>query len=334
MPVARLPVAKVREVGRMIRSNTVDVRTGGRWTRGQRLKNDAWYLVVCCMLAVADRLPASWLPHIGRMLGELAHGVCCSLRKRARTQIGRGLGSGGTRHIAHSCFQWAGENLGVSLLLRRPRTRALEWVRVPEQSRAALERALESGNGVVFVAPHLGPFELVAASIAELGFEPSVVVRESYDHRMDPLIDQHRLERGVAVIHRGEANAAIAILRWLRAGRPVGFLPDLPGRTQQASVRLLGSTAPLALGPFRIARRTGASVVVGSLAPCCSRLEHLRSRRRPRYDLDITPVPVSDDEHLLAQQVADVLSRAISRMPEQWLWMGVAFADEASRKPG
>jgi KDO2-lipid IV(A) lauroyltransferase len=312
-----------------------DLRTGGRWTPGQWLKNSAILVVVRSALAIADRLPAPLLPHVGRWLGAAVHLACPSLRQRAERQVHR-TALGPTTDpsvLVKTCFRRLGENLGLCLLLRRYPYKALSCVEVSEPSRAALRTALSAGRGVVFLTPHLGPYELVAAAIAELGHKPAVVVRESYDPRLDPLVDRHRLDRGMTVVHRGRAHATRRILRLLRAGRPVGFLPDLPGRISRIKVHLLGTTAHLARGPLVIARRSGASIVVGALAPVVSARRGGR-RSRARYALNITELGPCSDERIMAQRTADALSEALVRMPEQWLWTGVAFADEQENKPG
>jgi KDO2-lipid IV(A) lauroyltransferase len=316
-------------------ASTRDLRTGGRWTPGQWLKNSLIFVVVRTVLAIADRLPARLLPHVGRWLGAAAHLVCRSLRQRAEQQMRRaawGLNFD-PNVLVRTCFRRLGENLGLCLLLRRYRYKALSCIEVSEPARAALRAALSAGRGVVFLTPHLGPYELVAAAIAELGHKPAVVVRESYDPRLDPLVDRHRVERGMTVIHRGAAHATLRILRLLRAGRPVGFLPDLPGRTRGIKVRLLGTTAYLARGPLVIARRSGASIVVGALAPFVAARRGGR-RSCARYALNVTELGTCSDERVMAQRAADVLSEALATMPEQWLWMGVAFADEQENKPG
>ena len=264
-----------------------------------------------------------------------AHLVCPSLRRHAAQQIRRTALYPGCDPdvLVKTSFRRLGENLGLCLLLRRPEWQALSCVEVSERARTELSNALAAGRGVVFLTPHLGPYELVAAAVAELGHQPAIVVRESYDPRLDPLVDQHRVRRSIALIHRGKADATLRILRFLRAGRPVGFLPDLPGRVRRIKVQLLGSAVYLARGPFVIAQRSGASIVVGSLVPIAASPGSSKCSQQ-RYALDITDLGRYGDERVVAQRAADVLSEALARTPEQWLWTGVAFSDEPENNPG
>jgi len=290
------------------RSPSTDLRTGGRWSLGQRLKNGLIYRLVRLALWVSDRLPARSLTLGGRALGAIAFLVLPGARRRAEQELERALGR--NRPSAFSVFVQAGESLLTCLLLRRSMLGALELVDVEESSRRLLETTLAAGRGMVFVSPHLGPFELVAAAVAELGHRPAAVVRESYDPRLDSVVDRHRLARGVEVIHRGAPTAAVRIVRALRSGRPVGFLPDLGARVESRNVRFFGREVLFPIGPQRIALRTGAPIIVGALVPGPGRLT-----------LRMESIDAAHDETELTQRVATALETAIRRWPEAWLWM-------------
>jgi len=286
-----------------------DLREGGRWSRRQRLKNTLIYGLLRALLAVADRLSPAVLLAAGRTLGRIAHRVLPGLRARARRELALAFTLSEARALARDTFLRAGENLAWCLLLRRKRLRALDVVSVPEASRRTLDDALSEGRGVVFVSPHHGPFELVAAAIAELGYRPAVVVRESYDPRLDPIVDGHRVARGLEVIHRGKRSASRRVVRALRSGRIVGFLPDLGGRVSCVAARFLGTERPFAIGPQRIASRMGAPLVVGTL-----------SRKSDGFSLSIERAP--DGTALrMTQCVAELFDAAIGASPADWPWM-------------
>lgn len=293
-----------------------DLRRGGRWTRRQKLKNASLLAAIRFLLFVIDRMPRAALLAAGSALGRLCHALFRSERRQGRALAAQALPSLPARQLVRRSFENAGRNLAESLLLRRPTPAALELVEVGELSRRTLEAALAEGRGVVFVSPHLGPFELVAAAVAELGHRPVAVVRESYDPRLDPIVDAHRRLRGVGLIHRGRPGAPLRIVRALREGRPVGFLPDLPSRVPSVACRLLGRPWQLPVGPQRIAIRCGSPLLVGSLVTAG------RPASTPaRFALEIRQIELSDDELILTQRVADALSDAIRQLPDHWLWM-------------
>jgi Kdo2-lipid IVA lauroyltransferase/acyltransferase len=298
--------------------NRRDLREGGRWSAPQRLKNGLIYRTVCILLAVADRLPSRVLLGTGRKLGSLAYRILPALRSRARRELARVFTRSQASELARSTFVRAGENLAACLLLRRAGVRALDLVEVPRASREILGAALAEGRGVVFVSPHHGPFELVAAAVAELGHRPAVVVRESYDPRLDAVVDRHRLLRGLEVIHRGKASAPRTILRALRAGRIVGFLPDLAGRVSSVPARFLGADRPFAVGPQRIACRKRAPLLMGTL------------RRTERgFLLDITRAHASAAADM-TRCVVSHFETAISASPADWPWMAARSCERVA----
>lgn len=293
-----------------------DVRTGGRWTARQRLKNALIRGAIRGALALADRLPERWLLGAGRALGAVASLALRRARRLAENNIALALPEANARALARRAFVSAGENLACSLLLRRPATRALDWVEVDERSQATLDAALAEGRGAVFVSAHLGAFELLPAALAELGYRPAVVVRESYDPALDGVVDAHRIARGVQVIHRGCSRAAVRIVRALGAGKLVGFLPDLGGRMRTEPAQLVGRTADLPLGALSIARRAESPLLVGTLGP------RPASDGQARYTLRVERMDESSQQSQLTHRVTAALSHAILALPEQWLWMG------------
>ena len=304
-----------------------DARTGQAWTLLQRLKNHAIFLGVRGLLPLLDRLPQTLLLALGRATGLVAYALARRPRATAHANLALVLPQRDTGELARSCFRRAGENLALSLMLRRRRLRALDLVVVPPESRAVLGRSLAEGRGAVFVSAHLGPFELVAAVVAELGYQPAVVVRESYDARLDRLVDRHRLLRGVQVIHRGRDGAALRIVRALRSGRPVGFLPDLGGRVPSAPGQLLGQRVDVPTGPQRVALRADCPVLVGTLAPVVGAATDPGPRpggTSARFTLQVTRLHERNEERL-AHRICETLSERIAAIPEQWLWMAPRF---------
>lgn len=295
--------------------DAVDLRSGGRWSRAQWVKNTLWLWVVRVAVRFADALPAGWLAALGARLGRACTTLLPAERTRARSALGAAGLDDPTGKRVEACFTNAGRNLALSLWLRRPRFRALDQVDVDDESVRVLGRALEPGRGVVFVSAHLGPFEWVAAVIAELGFRPAIVVRESYDPRLDVLVDHHRRLRGIDVIHRGAASAPLRIVRALRAGRPVGFLPDLGGRVPALSTAFLGQRVLFPLGPQRLAQRMGAPIVIGTLV----------ARPEQRWALNVRSLDSTGGEPELTQRVASALAARVLESPEHWPWMAPRF---------
>ena len=292
-----------------------DRREGGRWSRSQAIKNGVIAAIIRSLFVAADRIPRASLLALGRLVGRAAAVLLPAARRTAVENATRSLGPADSARLATRCFQHAGENLAICLLLRRPSTRALDWVVVPTASREVLARALARGRGALFVSAHLGPFEMVAAAISELGIRASVIVRESYDPRLDAWVDAHRVGRGLDVIHRGRPDAVRRIVRALRAGQPVGLLPDLGARVSSLPVQFMAQLVDFPAGPARLAKKLGSALLVGTL----ERSEGAPPNRP--FTLRIVELMADTDAATLTQRVAGVLEQAIHRAPADWLWM-------------
>lgn len=308
-------------------SARADVREGGRWSLAQRAKNDVLYLAVRATLGVACRAPAPLLRRFGRALGAIAHVLLAEERRIARGNVEVAfpeLGPDAREALVRASYRTLGELLGetvASLLPSRPAA-LLPFAR---GARETLELALGEGRGVVFASAHLGPWERVASTLVASGFPLVVVAREAYDPRLTRLYDRLRGGRGVRTIYRSRPGAATGLLRTLRRGGLLGIPMDLDSRVPSVMVPLFGRPARTAVGPARLALRTGAAVVVGTAAREDGRLV-IAARRVETGDLAAD----GDGALLLSARINEVLSERIRAMPDAWPWMHPRFGREAS----
>jgi KDO2-lipid IV(A) lauroyltransferase len=296
-----------------------DVRTGGRWSPAQRVKNDALWAAATLAIAVVRFLPVAALRSLGRALGLLAHALAWGPRRVARGNVARvlpHLTPAENRALVRRCFAAAGEHLGETVALLGaggppPLPLAPEAIELIDEAR-------REGRGVVFVSAHLGPWERVAASLVAAGVPLVTVARESYDPRFTRLYERLRSSRGVKVVWRSHPAVALRMVRTLRAGGVLGIPMDLRSRVASADIPFLGHLAPTAIGPARLALRTGAAVVVGTVAPSAA-----VDDPSGHHVVTVTRIPTSalTDAHTLTARLNEELSRRILRWPEGWLWM-------------
>jgi KDO2-lipid IV(A) lauroyltransferase len=294
-----------------------DLREGGTWTPLQRVKNDVVWALASLALAGTRVLPLPVLRLLGRVLGRTAHLLARDARRTARENVARAfpeLDQPARRALVRRSFSTLGELLGETVASLRPGggPPALE---VSEEAREVLAEARALGRGVLFPSAHLGPWERVASSLVAAGIPLVTLARESYDPRFSRLYDRLRAARGVGVVWRSSPGAAARILRTLRAGRVLGVPMDLRSRVATCSAPLLGHPAPTAVGPARIALRTGAPVVVGTAAPGSGDGWIVTATRIPTADLGLEDAPE------LTSRINDELSRRIRAMPHAWVWM-------------
>ncbi len=298
----------------------LDIREGGRWTRAQRVKNDAIWISSEVAIALATRLPARLLRAAGIALGAFAHAALPSARRIARENVARAfpeLGPAGQRQLVRRAYRVLGGHLGDAVAMLDPR-RPLPPLPFGEGAREVLDEALAPGRGMIFASAHLGPWERVAATLVSAGLPFATIAREAYDPRLTRIYERLRGGRGVRVVWRSAPGAAAALLRVLRGGGMLGVPMDLASRVPSIEAPFLGEPAPTPVGPARLALRTGAAVVVGTIAPgpC------LTATRIQSSDL----AAGAEGERILTTRINDELSRRIRALPEHWVWMHPRFA--------
>lgn len=296
-------------------AHSADVREGGRWSFAQRVKNDALYGIVVVSLALASRLPPRVARAAGRALGFVAWALFGRLRRLAEENVARALPEvepSARAAFVRRAYRALGNLLGETVATLNPR-RPVEPLPFLPGSRACLDAAIAEGRGVVFASAHLGPWERVAVSLVKAGVPLTVVAREPYDPRLGAVYRRLRENRGVVTVYRGASGAGVALVRTLRRGHVLGIPMDLASRVPSLDVPFLGSPASTPRGPARLALRTGAAVVVGTVAP----------DGHGGLGLSFVRIPIREGatEHDLLQAINAELSARIRALPEAWPWM-------------
>src|SRR4030095_6456249 len=88
-----------------------DVRQGGRWSAGQRVKNDALYASARGALLLG-RLPRTFLTQLRAALAALTSHVAPGLRAIALAQLERAFPEKDSRALARAHFVALGRGLG------------------------------------------------------------------------------------------------------------------------------------------------------------------------------------------------------------------------------
>jgi KDO2-lipid IV(A) lauroyltransferase len=310
-----------------------DLRTGGAWTRRQRAKNDLIFGLSVLALTASRALPLRALHALGRGLGAAAHALSGGARRTALANVRLvfpEMDEAARRAFVRRSFVTMGELLADAVALLRPRGGPL-LVLAPD-ARDLIDEARREGRGVVFASAHLGPWERVAASLVAAGVPLTTLARESYDPRFTRLYERLRGARGVRIVWRSPAPGAAGatgarsagplattagIVRTLRGGGVLGVPMDLRSRVPSCEAAFLGHPAATPVGPARIALRTGAAVVVGTVAPAGATLV-ITATRIPTSGLDSRG---SEGARDLTMRINRELSRRILALPHAWVWM-------------
>ena len=176
-----------------------------------------------------------------------------------------------------------------------------------------IEAAQAKGQGIVFLTPHLGCFEVAAQGYAAR-FGPVTVL---YRPARKPWL------RGLVDTARGRANLGTApttlagvrqMLKALKSGEAVGLLPDqVPPEGLGVWAPFFGREAYTMTLSTRLAQQTGAAILLAW------------GERLPRgrgYRLHFRPWPgtVAEDATSAAAQVNGHMEGLIRECPQQYLW--------------
>jgi lauroyl/myristoyl acyltransferase len=305
-----------------------DLRTGGAWSRPQRLKNDALFGLASLALWLSRALPLRALRALGRSLGAVTHALSDRARRTALANVTRvfpEMTPAERSVFVRRTFVTMGELLADAVALLRPGPESGPLVELTPEARKVIEEARREGRGVLFASAHLGPWERVAASLVASGVPFAALARESYDPRFSRLYEVLRGARGVRVVWRSSrATSGLAvtarILRILKEGAVLGVAMDLRSRVASCDTPFLGHPAPTPVGPARIALRAGAAVVVGTVAPGPAGGTSLviTATRIPTFDLD---GKAEGDDRELTARINRELSSRIRALPHAWVWM-------------
>lgn len=210
--------------------------------------------------------------------------------------------------------------LGDLILLSRMSVAGMSRLVVDDPSNTQrFQQALKKENGVIFVAAHIGNWELMAAYVANniCGDVPVTVIgRRIYYERYNKVLVDLRKRFGVETVYRDSSFKSI--VRTLKRGECVGILPDqdvdsIPG----IFVDFFGKPAYTTDSPARLAYMTGAVIVPAFM---------VRDKDVYRLFMD-EPIEFNRDNdkdaeiRAITQKLSSIIEKYVRQNPEQWGWM-------------
>jgi len=262
-------------------------------------------IILCRILSL---LPLRALQIIGHLGGRLVYSLPGRYRERLRNNA-REAGYTDPEFARQAAAQ-AGE-----MFMELPRV----WFKseqclklVTSDQEEILEKALDSGRGVLFLTPHLGNFEMAARHGAKFkGL--TVMFRPPRKTFLAPLLEAARNAVGVKAVPANRQGVR-EFLRALKSGQAVGMLPDqVPREGDGVWAPFFGREAFTVTLPGKLASLTNAIVIVAA----CERLP-AGAGWRMHYVRAPEPLPADPREQaLLFNQLMESL---IVQFPKQYLW--------------
>jgi KDO2-lipid IV(A) lauroyltransferase len=212
------------------------------------------------------------------------------------------------RRTLRRCIGEAGKaTLETFVIWFRPYPQVLDLV---QECRgwAHVESALAAGNGIIFLTPHLGCFEITSLFYAQhhpLG----VLYRPPRQLWLAPLIE-HGRERGQIKLAPTTLKGVRGLLQTLKRGQAIGILPDqVPSTGEGEWANFFGRPAYTMTLVSKLAKTSGAAILMAF----GERLPYGRG-----YIFHIEPVPAEGVSSVVALNAT--IEAAVRRQPEQYLW--------------
>ncbi len=259
------------------------------------------------LFRLLSALPLSVLHVLGSLLGWLVYLASPSYRRLLRTNL---TGAGFGRHL-HEAVAESGKAI-VEL--------AFVWCAKPERVASLatdenwdyVQSVLDRGQGIMFLTPHLGCFEITAQQIA-LRTKLTVMYRPPKQAALKPLIEGARARHN---LHLAPANlSGVRILaKCLKRGEPIGVLPDqVPQEGEGVWAPFFGRPAYSMTLPSKLAQLGNAAIIL------------VYAERRPRgKGFIVRFVPFEGTlSGSAAEQAATInlaMEQLIARCPAQYFW--------------
>lgn len=294
-------------------------------TKKGRLQITVEYFSARLLLSALGACPRSVAIAIGRSCGLLGYFALSHLRRVGRRNLELAFpdkSEAEHRRLLRGCFDGLGRQLGEFSQFPKATPESLrlliEEAQFDPEQYAEFRRAEVEKRGVIFVAGHLGSWELLVFSQSAFGEPLSFMVRRIDNPRIEEMIEKVRTRFGNQPLDK--RDAAILALQALRRGERVGVLVDLNSQPHEGVfVPFFGRLACTTAGVAALALRTNAVIV-----PFCL----IWNNEKKVYVVDAGPLIQAErtgdrwrDLELNTARFTEAIEQQIRRHPDQWLWI-------------
>ncbi len=284
------------------------------WTKW--LRRLVTYGIVKALVKIGEILPAQLGKSLYRSLGKLCYYLFRNSRRIAvanlRVAFGSEVSDKDIQTVAKATFA----NMGAFAYdVVKTRRRGIEWLKrvVVVRGMQNLDKALARGRGVIALTGHVGNWELLGAYLSMMGYPINVLATSLKDSRLNRLLVEVRRDVGLRVLDR--SGGLIGAFRCLKRGEILGVLIDQDTSVESVLVDFLGKPAKTAVGPVKLAARTGAAIVPLAML----------MTDEGTYEIEVKqPIEINGGDDSLKRDV-ELCSKAVEdfirRSPTQWVWM-------------
>ena len=179
-----------------------------------------------------------------------------------------------------------------------------------------LDEALKKGNGVILLGGHIGNWELLAASLASLGYTINVVAKKIYDERLNDILVGIRKSQGVKSLLRSESTKDM--IKCFKNNESLGILIDQDTTVKGCFVNFFGKKCFTPLGATVMALKYNVPV----LPVFVRRIENNRHLIEIQKPVDLKVTDNYEDDLIQNTQIFnDIIEAQIRKYPAQWVWV-------------
>jgi KDO2-lipid IV(A) lauroyltransferase len=257
-------------------------------------------------------LPLRWLHALGALLGRITYATSGEYAARTRDNLRQSKLAGNEADFDGLLAQTIDE--AGKGMVELPWV----WLRPFEQVCATVRNcqgwehvaaAHARGNGIIFLTPHWGCFEITSLYIAQHLSLTNLYSSPKQDW-LEPLMRSGR-ERGKASLATADLSGVRLLFKALKRGEAIGLLPDqVPSQGEGEWVDFFSRPAYTMTLSGRLARSSGAAVLL------------VYAQRLPKgagYKLSFEPLAL-DFSSSVPLQINAALERVIAISPAQYLW--------------
>ncbi len=277
------------------------------------------YWLVRFLIAVSNNIPRNaWLGFCG-FLGRLGYLFAARTRRLMHQHIRIAfpyMPAKKVKALAKRNFMMLGKNTGE--ILRATSVRTLEDMNrfLVIHGYQNFEVAKAQNKGVIFLACHLGAFDLQVTYMSLKGLRPLIIGTPLKDPRLNELLWKQRNAHGAIAVERGKEM--FRLLKELKSGGSLAILIDQDTKVKSRFVNFFGRPAATPVGAAAFAIKTGAVVVPTFIHLGDDGMQHMHFM--PAIETTITN---NEEVDLVenTQRYTNFIEEQIRKYPDQWVWM-------------
>ena len=273
------------------------------------------------LLRLVATLPLAALHRLGSVLGWIMYGTSPTYRRHLREHLAQaGYTDAATRRAAIAA---AGQLITeLPALWFRPHDEVVRLVKEVEGVEAAFA-ARAQGKPLLFLAPHMGCFE-ITAQYAALRMPITVLYRRPKAGWLEPAMLEGRSRPNLQLVP-ANLSGVRRLFKALRRGEAVGFLPDqVPGEGEGDWADFFGRPAYTMTLAARLAERDNVA---------CFLAYAKRLPRAAGYAIVVRPLAARLPGESATRHLNSALEALVRECPGQYLWSYNRYKTPGGARP-